>query len=141
MQGYVPYYSSQSLQTSLSEGSCSSEQSRRSKIIKYISLLLSLRQQNKFSDKLTTLDLYMHMIDLFLPRSCKFFFFLLIFMSLNHLIFLDLTILLLCSFAIVNVARKCCFVPSSGNLLSFASFNSGTPSRSLIIIAFRPLTL
>lgn len=64
-------------------------------------------------------DLNMVMIDLLVPSN----------------------ILLDCSLEIVKVARNCCFVPNSGNLLSLHIFKSGTPSRSLIIIAFSPLTL
>lgn len=68
---------------------------------------------------LTNVDLYMQIIDLFLPSI----------------------ILLDCSFAIENVAIKFCFVPSSGNLLSLDNLNNGTPSLSLITITFRPLIL
>lgn len=69
--------------------------------------------------ELTTEDLNMQIIDLFLPKS----------------------IFEACSFATVNVARKDCFVPSSGNLLSLDNLSKGTPSRSLMTIAFRPLIL
>lgn len=55
--------------------------------------------------------------------------------------FLPKPILLACSLATEKVERNGCLVPSSGNLLCFASFNNGTPSLSVIIIHFNPVTL
>lgn len=75
--------------------------------------------KNLRKSQLTRVDLYMQIIDLFLPNN----------------------ILLDCSFATEKVARKFCFVPSSGNLLSLDNLSSGTPSRSEMIITFKPLIL